>query len=140
MAFALPLFVGLLTAAILGGLGGCSRAAKPASLKGTVKFGGIPVAKGSVRLATQDGTQGPGGLGSIEGGEFEIDSSKGLKAGKYLVIIHGFKESGRTVQIDDSSPPKKQEIQFLPRKYNDDSKETIELQAGENEKDFELIP
>ncbi|WP_010582588.1 hypothetical protein [Schlesneria paludicola] len=130
-----PVLAGLVIGCLLSG---CSKAAKPASLRGVVKVAGVPVAKGVVRLSTQDGTPGPGGLSPIKDGYFEVESCKGLKAGKYLVIILGFKETGRMIQIDDSNPPQKEELQFIPRRYNDDSKEVIELLPGDNEKDFNL--
>lgn len=129
------ILAGLLVGCLLGG---CNKGAKPASLRGIVKVGGVPVAKGVVRLSTQDGTPGPGGLSPIKDGYYEVESCKGLKAGKYLVIILGFKETGRMIQIDDSNPPHKEELQFIPRRYNDDSREVIELLPGDNEKDFDL--
>jgi hypothetical protein len=132
-----PVLVALLLAVSLPG---CDSAGKPASVRGTVKFKGELVAKGSVRVSTEDGTPGPGGIGRIEDGHYEIDSCKGLRAGKYLVIIHGFKETGKMIQIDDANPPRKEELQFIPRRYNDDSKQTIELSPGDNEKDFDLTP
>jgi hypothetical protein len=133
--FVASFFCGLVLAGLLSG---CGSSAQPASLRGTVKFAGVPVGKGSVRLSTEDGTAGPGGVSPIVDGSFDIDSGRGLKAGKYLVIIHGFKETGRTVQVDDASPPRKEELLFIPRQYNDDSRQTIELKPGKNKNDFEL--
>ncbi|MDB5334505.1 MAG: hypothetical protein JWN70_124 [Planctomycetaceae bacterium] len=132
----LPLVAGLLVGTLLSGCG--KSTGEAASLKGTVKFDGQPVAKGSFRLSAEDGTPGPGGLSPIQDGHYEIAAAKGLKAGKYLVLIYGFEETGRTIQADEQAAPRKEEKQYLPRRYNDDSQQKIEILAGENVKDFEL--
>ncbi|MES2790697.1 MAG: hypothetical protein V4719_13885 [Planctomycetota bacterium] len=118
---------------------GCGKpAGEAAALKGTVKFNGELVKKGSVRLSSEDDTPGPGGLSPITDGQYEIPLEKGTKAGKYLVMVYGFKETGRMIKVDDGAPPIKEEVQFIPRKYNDDSKEHLELQPGDNARDFDL--
>lgn len=129
-------FVLVLTSFLLSGCG--TPAGEAAALKGTVKFNGEPIKKGSVRLSAEDETPGPGGLSPITDGQYEIPLEKGTKAGKYLVMIYGFKETGRMITVDDGAPPIKEETQFIPRRYNDDSKEHIELQPGDNARDFDL--
>ena len=120
-------------------LTGCGAPApKSASLKGTVKFNGEPVPKGGIRLSTEDGTPGPGGLSPIEDGHYEIPDESGLKAGKYLVIINAYKKTGRKFKVDEAGTEKEEEKQYLPRRYNDDSKEHLELVPGENTKDYDL--
>lgn len=117
---------------------GCSEAGIPAALHGTVTFEGKPVEQGAIRFATEDGTPGPGGVGEIQNGRYEVAENVGLKSGKYVVMIYGFRETGRTIQVDDNSPPRKEERQYLPRRYNDATQETIELAPGDNLKDFVL--
>lgn len=118
---------------------GCSdQAAEPASLKGTVKFNGELLPKGAIRLSTEDGTPGAGGLSPIVDGAYEIKESSGLKAGKHLVIINAFKPTGRKIKVDEAGTEREEERQYLPRRYNDDSQEHIEISPGDNTRDFEL--
>lgn len=131
------MWVFVLSCLILSGCGGAP-VAKSASLKGTVKFNGDPLPKGAVRLSTEDGTPGPGGVSPIEDGHYEITDESGLKAGKYLVIISAFKKSGRKIIVDEAGTEREEEKQYLPRRYNDSSELHLELTAGENTKDFEL--
>lgn len=130
----LPITTAMLTTSMLSGCG----KSQPATLTGIVKFDGRPVAKGSVRLSPEDGTPGPGGLSPIEDGHYEISATDGLKAGKYLFMVYGFKETGRTIKVDEAAAPRPEEIQYIPRRYNDDSKESILLQPGDNTKNLDL--
>lgn len=127
----------LLLCLLLSGCGG-TPAGEPATVRGTVKFNGEPLPKGSIRLATEDGTPGPGGVSPIENGHYEISDDVGLKAGRYLVMINAFKKTGRKYKVSDDGPEREEEKQYLPRRYNDDSKEHLELTIGENTKDFDL--
>lgn len=131
------LWASVLSCLILSGCGGASEA-KSASLRGTVKFNGEPVPKGGIRLSTEDGTPGPGGISPIEDGHYEILEDSGMKAGKYLVVINAFKKTGRKIKVDEAGTEREEEKQYLPRRYNDDSKEHLELAPGENTKDFDL--
>ena len=118
---------------------GCTNTAgETASLKGTVKFKGELLPKGAIRLSTEDGTPGTGGLSPITDGVYEIKETSGLKAGKHLVIINAFKPTGRKIIVDEAGTQKEEERQYLPRRYNDDSREHIDISPGENIKDFEL--
>ncbi len=121
-------------------LSGCSGApaAEPAAVKGTVKFNGEPVASGGIRLSTEDGTPGPGGISPIKDGQYEIPETSGLKAGKYLVVINAFKKTGRKIKVDEAGTEKEEEKQYLPRRYNDASDVHLELMPGDNTKDFDL--
>ena len=131
-AFSLPF---LLCVCLMG----CGApAGKPAALRGTVKFNGEPVPKGGIRLSTEDGTPGTGGVSPIEDGHYEIPEDSGMKAGKYLVIINAFKKTGRKIKVDEAGTERDGERQYLPRRYNDDSQEHLELVPGENTKDYDL--
>ena len=127
----------LLLCLLLPGCGGAP-AGQPATVRGTVKFKGEPLPKGSIRLATEDGTPGPGGVSPIEDGHYEIAEDTGMKAGKYLVIINAFKKTGRKIKVDEAGTEREEEKQYLPRRYTDDSTEHLELVPGENTKDYEL--
>ena len=132
----LPVVALLLFGGLLAGCG--KNTGEAASLKGSIKFDGEPIVKGVFRLSSEDGTPGPGGLSPIQNGQYEIPAAKGLKAGKYLVLIYGFKETGRTIKADENATSRQEEQQFIPRRYNDDSQQRIELLAGENIQDFDL--
>ncbi|MES2794091.1 MAG: hypothetical protein V4719_31040 [Planctomycetota bacterium] len=117
---------------------GCQRRGEAAAVIGTVQFDGKPIAKGVIRLSTEDDTPGEGGLSPITNGKYEVPSTAGLKAGKYLVIVYGFKETGKMIKPDEVQPLRKEEVQFIPKQYNDSSTLHLDVLPGENVKDFDL--
>jgi hypothetical protein len=131
------LIVGL---SLCGLISGCSDSGTPCSARGIVEYDGKPLAKGSIRFSTEDGTPGPGGLTPVQDGKYEIPLTAGLKAGKYLIVVLGFRETGKMIKPDEHTEAFKEEIQFLPARYNSNSKEHTELSGGENIRDFQLTP
>jgi len=126
-------FCGLLVA-----FSGCHGRPAPAGLEGVVTFQDKPVAKGAIRLVNEDGTPGPGGVAPIVDGHYQILEGSGLYTGSYIVAIYGFQETGRMIKVDDSSPERPEERQYLPRRYNDASQERLFLQPGLNTQNFDL--
>jgi hypothetical protein len=100
---------------------GCGKGT-PCWVKGQVTFDGKPVEDGNIVLRPMEKTLGSGAPAKITGGKYEIPKNKGLMVGKYLVLITAEKNGS----------------QYIPDKYNVGSKETVDLGAGANDKDFSL--
>lgn len=124
-------------AVALGNFSGCSSPHQPCSVSGEVQFDGKPVEEGAIRFVTHDKTPGPGGIGPIVDGRFTVETS-GMLSGKYIVMISGFKETGKVLNIDGNEVVEK--LQYVPSKYNSNATEVIELNPGANQLDFSLTP
>jgi hypothetical protein len=110
--------------AILLGLGlvmGCSQGTS-CWLKGQVTFQGKPVEDGNIVLRPAAGTPGASASAKLAGGKYEFAKAAGLKAGKYLILITATNRG----------------YQYIPNKYNIASELTVDLQGGDNIKDFTL--
>lgn len=123
-------------------LSGCG-AGKPCSVSGKVKYAGEAVKTGSLRFDPVGDTPGEVGKAQITNGEYKIPRDAGMKAGKFLVSIYATRETGKSVTPAEkleggSGGPMKEVVQYIPSKYNTKSTLTVELQADENSKDFEL--
>lgn len=103
-----------------------------------VTYSGTPLAKGAIRFVTEGETPGAGGVGEIVNGKYEIPLTHGLKEGEYLVMVYGFKPSGRKVTIDDKGTQIDQELQIVPRRYNDATELRQAIKRGMNSLDFDL--
>ncbi len=118
-------------------LAGCGSGPR---LEGTVKLDGQPVDGGTITLLPTGEGAGtrPKVTGSITGGKYVLDSTRNLQTGTYRVELHWHKKTGK--QLESSDPPHKidETIQVIPKKYNADSKETIEITSSVNTKDFDL--
>lgn len=148
---------GLLLSTMIGCGGGA-----PATLSGTVKFAGEPVADGSIRLTPNEGTPGTGGTGKITDGKYSI-TSDGLKAGSHSVVIFAFRNTGRMVEAAGAEPEsvgveegeeggeggeggaakpvmEEEQEQYIPNQYNRNTTLTVDLKPGENTHDFDLQP
>ncbi|RMG34026.1 MAG: hypothetical protein D6725_14960 [Planctomycetota bacterium] len=105
-------------------------------------FQGEPVANGALRMDPIGGTEGPSGRSSIANGQYEIGPDQGLVPGKYRVSITAVKKTGRKVKAPEAlegEPTEiEEEIQYIPERYNVASELEIDLQPGENVKDFDL--
>ncbi len=102
-----------------------------------MNFKGQPITKGAIRFVTHDKTPGTGAIGPITDGHYDVKTN-GLLSGKYLVMISGFKETGKTLNIDGNEI--KEEQQYVPAKFNTNTTEVVELSPGENVRDFDLMP
>lgn len=105
----------------LGLLAGCGQGPS-CWVKGQVTFDGQPVEDGEIVLRPVKETPGPAAPAKITGGNYEIGESAGLKAGTFLVLITATKNG----------------VQYIPDKYNVASETTVDLQGGDNSKDFSL--
>ena len=117
---------------------GCSDSGR-LPIKGVVNFAGSPVENGYVHFTPTAGTKGPTAGADIVNGLYEVDASKGLFKGDYLVSVKAFKEAGKyedpvTGEISEGMR------QIVPLKYNEKTELTVKL-TGENKSyKFNLEP
>jgi hypothetical protein len=117
---------------VLTGCGG-------ARLEGKVTFNGEPVDGGTISLIPEGGGPGQRNVpGQINDGKYSLGASRSIESGTYRVEIYWHKKTGK--QIPSSDPPNKvdETIQVIPKKYNTESKTTIEITSGTITKDFDL--
>jgi hypothetical protein len=134
-------FAALVLLCSVGLLSGCGSGGPTA--EGTVTLDGQPVDGGIIVFMPigDDGAEGkrPPAHAEITGGKYLLDAKGNLRTGKYKVEINWQKKTGK--QIPDTSDPgnKKDETkQVIPRKYNTESKETVEITSGSNKRDYTL--
>ena len=131
----------LLFGVVLASVWGCGDS-KVASVSGTVKLDGEPLANAVVIFQPLgDGQMNPG-VGSIgrtnDKGEYRlrlIDGGNGAIRGTHRVEISCPMDDGLNSPDEDraTKPPNK-----VPHRYNADSKVTYEVKAGDNKADFDL--
>jgi hypothetical protein len=121
-------------------LSGCGPAGP--SAEGNVTFDGRPVDGGTISFFPVGGEGPPGkrrnASGEIKDGRYSVDSAHHLQPGQYRVEIHWYKKTGR--RIPSSDPPHKVEEtkQVIPRKYNAQSRTTVDVMPGANTFDYAL--
>ena len=111
------------------------------SLSGQVTFDDQPITDGNIRLNPIEGASGPGGSAKIVDGRYEIPEDGGMLAGKHRVLISATRETGRMVRAENlgGGPDRiEQVVQYIPARYNRNSELEVELNLGENTKDFAL--
>ncbi len=110
---------------------GCSGGSDRKAVEGTVTLDGKPLEKGYVSFRPQQGTKSPSGGANVVNGEFSIDPERGLLPGKFRVEITASRPTGR--QIPDRLTGKMMpfEEQYIPAKYNNESKLETEIGADE---------
>jgi hypothetical protein len=126
----------LLTALALAGCGGSD---DRLAVSGTVNFNGSPLDQGSIQFIPT----GPGGTpgGSvITDGKFSIPRERGLRPGKYRVVISSGQPGTKAAPAmpGESGPPAKERI---PAEYNARSEQTPvirEVTAGNTALDFDI--
>lgn len=105
-------------------LAGCGGESKPPEypVKGTVKYDGKPLEKGSIILDPADG-QGGSAAGGIENGEFQLMAQPGKK----IIRISASRETGEKDEYGEIVTES-----YIPDKYNVDSKLEIDVQTNED--------
>lgn len=76
-------FTALLSISLMLGCGSSGRL----SISGDVTLDGQPVPKATLSFVAQSGTDSPTGMGSVEDGTFNIDSTMGVKPGNFRVTL-----------------------------------------------------
>ena len=116
----------------------------PVSLTGNVSFAGETVSNGSIRLDPVDIPSAKPAASKIAAGQFEIPVDKGMLPGLYRVRIFGSRPTGRTekprenLYADRPQQPRAETESYIPGRFNLRTTLSIELQPGDNEKDFVL--
>ena len=124
-------------------LSGCGEAGgEPCSVKGSISLNGIPIETGTIVLEPQ-GQGGARGGASIKNGKYEIPIERGMWVGSFIVRVTGFRETGETEApfetlegevADDIAVVE----ELVPHEFNSKSTLNVELEGGENERNFEL--
>ncbi len=118
----------VLSACLLCGCGGKPPGPEKFTVTGAVTLDGQPVADGNISFDSADGKSG---AGAIKNGRYTAE----VPAGKKTVRIHAPKATGQKGQYGEDVVE-----ELIPRQYNADSKESIEVKsAGENKFDFKLV-
>jgi hypothetical protein len=119
------------------GAAGCSRdEVVRASVEGNVTFDGKPVESGMILFIPEPGVVGPPVQVMIENGKYASSESTGPTVGQNAVQIIAVRKTGRILKIEGQDSA--EEVQYIPKKYNEQSTEKVEIQSGENHFDYEL--
>jgi hypothetical protein len=130
----------LLTLVSASGCGGDGRQA----VWGTVSFRGEPLDNAVIEFVP---VAGPGGRAAparsgadIHGGKYSIPKKQGLAPGKYRVLISkGIQQEATGEAAPAPAAGKGPSLDSIPRKYNEGSKQIVEVKEGEkNEFDFSI--
>jgi hypothetical protein len=127
---------------VAGSIVGCG-GGDACSLSGQVTFEGQPIGDGNIRLNPIEGTPGKGGAAKIVNGAYEIAEGDGMLAGKHQVLISATRGTGRMMRAEnlDGGPSQTEYIeQYIPARYNRATELVLDLEPGENEKNFPLEP
>lgn len=133
-------FVALLIAASLAG---CGSRSDRLAVDGKVTLDGSPLEQGAVRFSSIGGVKAFATGAMIKDGEYHIPQAKGLPPGTYHVEISSPDLKAQPVVAraapgEPAGPPTAPER--IPAEYNANSKKTVELAAGkENRFDFDIV-
>lgn len=84
--------------AALGLIAGYERWSPRVAVSGRVSLDSGPLlASGIIRFDPADGAVPQGSGGMVEAGHYSIAAAQGLQPGRYLVSIHTYRETGRTI-------------------------------------------
>ncbi|MBN2292356.1 MAG: hypothetical protein JXM70_08025 [Pirellulales bacterium] len=131
---ALALSVLLSAAAVIIGCG--PRGPERVVVSGTVTYEGKAIADGRINFMPSEKSAVPMSGAVIKNGKYRVDAKGGVPVGTHKVEIEAYGGSPASGQIlKPGARP-----QYLPKKFNLDSKLeiTIEPGSGELTKDFEL--
>jgi hypothetical protein len=125
---------GVILAVGLWAAAGCSTGPPVAELSGTVSVDGQPPARGAITFIPIDGKGQTAGC-EIKDGKYAAK----LGVGTFKVEIRVPKVVGRKKLYDTPDSPIQDLLEeVLPARYNSASELKIEVNAGKNEKDWDL--
>ncbi len=123
-----------LCAAIVLATLGCGKGDDKGQVNGTVTLDGTPLASGSVRFVAASG-QSPTAGATITDGHF----TAAVPTGATRVEFSAPKVVGKKKMYDDAQAPQVDVVEErLPARYNDKSELTMDVQAGAQERQFDL--
>jgi hypothetical protein len=128
----------LLCAVVL--LSGCGSGSP--SAEGTVTLDLQPVDGGTIAFIPMGDAEGegkrPAAGGEIKEGKYNVDAAHKLKPGKYKVEIRWPKKTTAKKGADPDVTSGADAKEAIPKKYNAESKETVEVKSGSNKFDYTL--
>lgn len=120
-------------------LAGCGKDSRRRGIDGTVTLDGAPLALGYISFRPKLGSPGPTAGAEIIDGKYSIAPQGGTFVGKFRVEITASRPSGNKVPDRFTGKLVEGYVQYLPTRYNDQSKLTAEVQAeGKNQFEFTL--
>jgi hypothetical protein len=128
--------------ACLGALAGCGQGKDPLGrlpLRGSVTFRGQPLDAGTIEFLPTTG-QGLSARTLVRAGQYQVPREQGVPPGTYRVLISSPEADEKAEPVGPPGmklPPLGRER--IPPRYNRDSRETVEVQAGgDNRFDFTI--
>jgi hypothetical protein len=119
---------------MLAVIAGCTGKPGLSTVTGNVMLDGAPLKSGSIRFTPVDGRSSPGEA-IIEAGKFSVEMPPGEKR----VSISSPKIVGKRKAYQTPDSPEVDVVEeVLPARYNAQTELTFAVQAGSQEKDFEL--
>lgn len=119
-------------------LAGCSKETSRQSLEGVVTLDNAPLAKGSILFQPMPGTTSPSCGGTISDGRFSIAPAGGAACGKFRVQITATRPTGKKVVHRQSGNMMDEIVQYIPSRYNEQSKLEAVVESGKNRFSFDL--
>jgi hypothetical protein len=108
------------------------------ALSGEVLFKGKPLDQGTIQFIPEDGQDTTSG-GLISAGQYAVAKKVGLKPGKYKVIITSGDPKVHAPPDELPGAPFPVAKERLPKEYNTQSKQFVEVKAGgPNRFDFNI--
>jgi hypothetical protein len=125
----------------LAALAGCGPAEQRVHVWGEVTLNGEPLESGRISFRPSAGTQSPTAGGLITAGRYEIPRDLGPAPGTFEVEIWSPQKTGKQVPAGAPAPPGTlvDEVkESVPARYNQRSTLTVELQPGDQPRNFAL--
>ena len=111
-------------------LSGCGGSGDRQSIEGIVTLDGKPLEASQITFVPQAGTKGPAAGTGIVAGRFTVPASGSTFAGQFRVEVTATRPTGKKVIDTMMWQPVNDYEQFIPLKYNGQSKLTAEVEAG----------
>ncbi len=122
---------------------GCGKGADACFVSGEVSYDGKPVEDGAIRFDRIGGETSVVGKGRIIDGKYSLPLSEGMVAGEYQVAIYANRKTDTPMkafeQLAGETAALVEVEQFIPPRYNAETKLKVKLQPGENKgRNFDL--
>lgn len=124
------------TILVLIALAGCGPN-RPSTVRGEVTFDGAAVDGGTIVFIPTAG-EGRKSAAAILEGKYEVLPEHLPGTGSFRVEINWAKKTGKMIPSTDPGITVPEFKEVLPKKYNETSTLTVELDTGENVRDFHL--
>jgi hypothetical protein len=120
----------ILSIAVLLIPAGCAKRPPQGVVSGSVSLDGAPVKTGVIRFVPIDGKTTTAG-GEIKEGKYMVTAP----VNKFKVTINAAEPSQQGAPINDDAPLARE---LIPAKYNARTELVLDIQAGQNQRDFQL--